>query len=94
MKKIILILFFLPIYSYANFIALNNGARSLSMGNAFVALGNEPATIFSNPAGLAKINSFYFSGSHQNLYGISDLYNDMLAISFPTPIFRTGIGIQ
>lgn len=94
MKKIILILFFLPIYSYANFIALNNGARSLSMGNAFVALGNEPATIFSNPAGLAKINSFYFSGSHQNLYGISDLYNDMLAISFPTSIFRTGIGIQ
>ena len=62
----------------ANFIALNNGARSLSMGNAFVALGNEPATIFSNPAGLAKINRFYFSGSHQNLYGISNLHNDML----------------
>ena len=93
MKKIV-VLFFLPIQLFANFIALNNGARALSMGNAFVALADEPSTIFSNPAGLTKINQFHLTVSHQNLYGISTLHNDMVAISFPTPIFRTGIGIQ
>ena len=73
---------------------MNNGARSLAMGNAFVALSDEPAAIFSNPAGLARIDQFYLTGSRQNLYGISNLYNDMIAISFPTPIIRTGIAIQ
>ena len=78
----------------ANFIGMNNGARSLAMGNAFVALSNEPTAIFFNPAGLAHINTLYLMGSHQNLYGIPDLYNDMIAISFPTPLFHTGIAIQ
>ena len=73
---------------------MNNGARSLAMGNAFVALSNEPTAIFFNPAGLAHINTLYLMGSHQNLYGIPDLYNDMIAISFPTPLFHTGIAIQ
>ena len=73
---------------------MNNGARSLAMGNAFVALSDEPTAIFSNPAGLARINQYYLMGSHQNLFGISELYNDMVAISFPTPLFRTGIAIQ
>ena len=73
---------------------MNNGARSLGMGNAFVALSDQPTSIFSNPAGLARINQFYLVFSHQNLYGIRNLYNDMIAISFPTPLFRTAIGIQ
>ena len=63
---------------------MNNGARSLSMGNAFVALSDEPTAIFSNPAGLSRIDQFYLMGSHQNLYGLSNLYNDMVAISIPS----------
>ena len=73
---------------------MNNGARSLAMGNAFVALSDEPTAIFSNPAGLARINQYYLTGSHQNLFGISELYNDMVAISFPTPLFRIGVAAQ
>ena len=73
---------------------MNNGARPLAMGNAFVALSDEATAIFSNPAGLARINQYYLRGSHQNLFGLSDLSNDMIAISFPTPHFRTGIAIQ
>ena len=84
----------LPICVYANFIGMNNGARSIAMGNAYVALSDEPTAIFTNPAGLARIDQFYLAGSHQNLYGLSDLYNDMVAISFPTALFRTGIAIQ
>ena len=73
---------------------MNNGARSLAMGNAFVALSGEPTAIFSNPAGLARINQLYITSSYQNIYGLSDLYNGMVAISIPTPLFRTGIAVQ
>ena len=94
MKKIILLIIALPICLFANFIGMNNGARPLAMGNAFVALSDEATAIFSNPAGLARINQYYLRGSHQSLFGLSDLSNDMIAISFPTPHFRTGIAIQ
>ena len=94
MKIFFLTFIFFPIYLHANFIALNSGVRSLAMGNAFVALANDPITIFYNSAGLSKINEIYFLGSRQNLYGIPNLYNDMFVMTFPTPIFRTGFGIQ
>ncbi len=93
MKKQILIII-LPTLLYANFIGMNNGARSLGMGNAFVALSDEATAIFYNPAGLARTNKLNLIASHQELYGISDLYSDMLAISFPTPLFRTGVAVQ
>ena len=79
---------------FSNFISMNNGARSLAMGNAFVALSENADAVFTNPAGLARNNKFNLVMSHQNLYGISDLYNSMVAVSIPTPIFRTGIAIQ
>jgi hypothetical protein len=93
MKKLIL-LTILSTFLYADFIGLNNGARSLGMGNAFVALSDEPTAIFYNPAGLARVNKFSLITSRQELYGIEDLYSDMIAISFPTPYFRTGVAIQ
>jgi len=73
---------------------MNNGARSLAMGNAFVALSENADAVFTNPAGLARNNQFNLAVSHQNLYGINDLYNSMIAISLPTPIFRTALAIQ
>ena len=39
-------------------------------------------------------NQLYITASHQNLYGLSDLYNNMIAVSLPTPIIRTGVAIQ
>ena len=94
MKKIIFLITLLPIFLSANFIGMNNGARALGMGNAFVALSDEATAIFYNPAGLARINQFYLTVSRQDLYGLADLYNDMVAISFPTPFFRTGLAVQ
>ena len=84
----------LPIFLSANFIAMNSGARSLGMGNAFVALSDGGSAVFYNPAGLARSNQFSISGSLQKLYGISDLTSSMASISFPTPIFRTNIAVQ
>ncbi len=94
MKKIYFLVIVLPVYLSANFIGMNNGARSLAMGNAFVALSDEPTAIFSNPAGLARINQNYVIGSHQNLYGLSDLHNDMVAISIYNSFIHIGIAFQ
>ena len=73
---------------------MNSGARSLGMGGAYTALANDATSIFYNPAGLAKINSVNIFSSRQKLYGISNLYSDMIALAIPTPYLRTGIGIQ
>ena len=48
----------------------------------------------SNPAGLARINQNYVIGSHQNLYGLSDLHNDMVAISIYHSFIQIGIAFQ
>ena len=94
MRKIFFILILFINFSFANFIGMNDGARALSMGNAYVALSDESSAIFHNPAGLANIRHIDFIASRQKLYGISELSNDMLAISFPTPILRIGFAAQ
>ena len=92
MRKFIIffIIIIIPIFLSANFIGMNHGARAMAMGNAYTALADEPTAIFFNPAGLTKINKFYLKASHQNLYGISDLYNNMVAFSAPVPYARLG----
>ena len=56
MKKIITIVILLAGFLYGNFIGMNNGARSLAMGDAFVALCDESSGIFYNPAGIASFS--------------------------------------
>ena len=94
MKKILFLIVLLSAFLFSNFIGMNNGARSLGMGNAYTALSDEAIAIFYNPAGLARINQFHLKASRQNLYGLSDLYSEMVAFSIPTPFLRMGVGIQ
>ena len=94
MKTVNLLIILLPTILFSNFIGMNNGARSIAMGDAFVALSDESSAIFYNPAGLGNISHFDLIASRQKLYGISDLYNDMIAISFPSPFLRTGLAVQ
>ena len=61
----LLLLTLLSTFIYPNFIGLNNGARSLGMGDAFTALSDEPTAIFYNPAGLARANMFLWIGPNQ-----------------------------
>lgn len=42
---------------------LYNSPRALGMGGAFVAVANDYATLFYNPAGLARLDETHFSGS-------------------------------
>ena len=94
MKNIFIFLILFQSILFSNFISMNNGARSLALGNAFVALSENADAIFTNPAGLGRNNQLNLTVSHQKLYGISNLYNSMISISLPTPIFRTGLAIQ
>ncbi|MBC8527659.1 MAG: hypothetical protein H8D22_12550 [Candidatus Cloacimonetes bacterium] len=77
---------------FANFIGMNWGARPMALGSAYVALADDPSAVFWNPAGLAQINSYSLITSHQNLYGVKDLYNEMVAFSIPLPKIRIGLG--
>jgi len=40
----------------APFLTISQGARATAMGSAFVAIADDPSTIFWNPAGLARLN--------------------------------------
>ncbi|RKX70395.1 hypothetical protein DRP43_03385 [candidate division TA06 bacterium] len=93
-RFILLISLFLLLTSslFANFIGMNWGARPMAMGEAYVALADDPSAVFWNPAGLAKISQYSLVASHQNLYGVQDLYNEMVAVSIPLPKVRTGFG--
>ncbi len=55
-----------PFYTYYNFCY---GAKSLSMGNAFVAVADDLTTVFSNPAGIGyfQFPQFYFNYRTDNL---------------------------
>lgn len=94
MKKIVIIVFiaFVTTVLSANFIRLNRGSRAMGMGNAHVAAVDDPTAIFWNPARLYTIQQFTISASHQNLYGINDFYNEMVALAFPLPYAKIGFG--
>jgi len=94
MIKILFIITLFPVLLFSNFIGMNSGARSIGMGNAYTALSDESISIFYNPAGLARINQFQIQASNQNLFGISDLYSNMVSMALPTSVLRTGFAVQ
>ncbi len=48
----------------APFLTISQGARATGMGSAFVAIADDPSTIFWNPAGLARLNQNGFVVEH------------------------------
>jgi len=81
-----------PCTLFPNFIAMNHGARAYSLGNAYTALADDPTAVFWNPAGISRINNLSLTLSHQNLYGISDLFNEMAAVVVPLDFAHFGLG--
>ncbi|MDD5382720.1 MAG: PorV/PorQ family protein [Candidatus Margulisbacteria bacterium] len=49
-----------------NFLKLGGGVRAASMGNAFVALSDDPSAIYWNPAGLTQLKTMAFSSMHNS----------------------------
>ena len=48
----------------APFLKIEYGARPVGMGGTFVALANDPAGIYYNPAGIAEVKSTQFMGGY------------------------------
>ncbi|HSG28038.1 MAG TPA: PorV/PorQ family protein, partial [Candidatus Krumholzibacterium sp.] len=64
---------------------LGAGSRAISMGGAFVAIGNDPSVIYYNPAAL-KLNPYpAVMANHIQLFsGFSDASYDFIGLSYPT----------
>ncbi len=74
LKKILISVLFIIIltaslgFSYDN---LGTSAKAVGMGNAFVAIADDPSGVFYNPAGLARLKGVQFSVMYDraSLYG-------------------------
>lgn len=63
----------------APFLNISQGARATAMGSAFVAVADDPSTIFWNPAGLSRLDKNGFMIDHT--LWIADLKYNFLAAS-------------
>lgn len=93
MKKFLFVIILtIPIMIFADFSSTNYDAKSMAMGNAFTAMAKGPTAVFINPAGMGKSSKISLLLSHQNIFGISGLYNESAAFTMPLPFSRIGIG--
>ncbi len=94
LKKLLItsLLIVVPGLLCANFIGMNWGARPMALGETYVGLANDPSAVFWNPAGLSYVKTYSLLASHQNLYGVNDLYNQMVAVSIPLKYVHIGAG--
>jgi hypothetical protein len=95
MKIIVTLLMCINIYA-GGFDDLGKNARVVSMGGAFMAVGNAPYALFYNPAGIYDVKTISLSTSYSNLYpGITDDNLNYYALSGTLPagvIGNFGIG--
>ncbi|MDP7421553.1 MAG: PorV/PorQ family protein [bacterium] len=66
----------------APFYRLGIGARALGMGGAFVAVADDPTTIYWNPSGLPEIDSMALSAMHLTPFQM-DSSHDFVTTVFP-----------
>lgn len=65
----------------ASFLEIGVGARALAMGSAFVALADDPTTIYWNVGGLGKLKKHGVHFTHNEW--IEDTQYDFIAAAFP-----------
>ncbi len=106
MKKIIILLIsfclassFLHADKYAGeFLNIGVGVKARALGNAFVALADDPTAVYWNPAGIYYCNNLSFNIMHSEEYA-GNLKYDVLSVIYPLDdakkfgflITRTGI---
>lgn len=71
----------------APFLSIGQGARALSMGNAFVAVANDQSALFWNPAGIVEIEGNSFLVDHT--LWLADIKYNYLAGTIPIENFGT-----
>lgn len=76
----------------ATFLRLEQGARALGMGGAFVAIADNSDGIYYNPAGIAQIKKKEVSFTYSSLY--QDIASSFLSLALPTAKSGTfGMGL-
>lgn len=69
--------------------SLGNGARPISMGSAFTAVGGDLASLYFNPAGLARLKGSQASANHNSWLG--GIQQETLLFALGAPAFSFGL---
>src|SRR5262249_29461535 len=78
--------------SAGNFLKIGVGARAVGMGEAFVAVANDPSTVYWNPAGVASIIRRELAVSH--VEWPADISVEHLAYIVPVKKLGGSIGVH
>ena len=75
--------------SSANYLKLHSGVRAAGMGNAFIALADDPSAIYWNPAGLSQIERLEMTSAYTSWFQDMNYTN----ISVVAPMLRNTLGV-
>ncbi|HVO75895.1 MAG TPA: PorV/PorQ family protein, partial [Ignavibacteriaceae bacterium] len=64
----------------AQFLSIGQGARATAMGSAFVAVSDDPSSIYWNPAGISKVKNAAFAVDHTQW--IADINYNYMALVY------------
>lgn len=78
--------------SSATFLRIGVGARAEGLGEAFVAVANDPTAVFWNPAGLASLQRREVAESHVDWP--ADIHYDHLTLVLPSRRLGGSIALQ
>ena len=97
MKRILLLqallaAILIPSALYAHFERATLGTRSIALGGMFIALGDDPSTLFSNPGGLVTIGSPTLYGDFAEASGSRYGEESRIAAIYPFKRFALGAG--
>ncbi|KPL01295.1 MAG: hypothetical protein AMJ91_00635 [candidate division Zixibacteria bacterium SM23_73_3] len=95
MKKAIFFVFILFSFSTSAQAAFDNSfssAKTLSLGNASVAMTDELSTILSNPGSLGFLQNKGFQASFSRLFDLDELSEKEFYVAFPYGSFSLGAG--
>jgi len=75
----------------AGFVSIEEGARAMAMGGAFIAIADDATAVMWNPAGTAFAGGFKFTGMRSSLFSVDGLSEDCIGINYGG-WERTGLG--
>jgi long-subunit fatty acid transport protein len=73
----------------AQFLELGVSARAIGIGEAFLAISDDPSAVYYNPAGLAQIANREAMFTHVSY--LADINYDFAGLAYPTTRFGGGI---
>lgn len=95
MKRLLFVLLGISSMCIAGTENNGRGAKSIALGNAFVAVADNPWAVYYNPAGLSSLQSFETSVFViPQQFGLSELKTISLAAAVPTNLGTFALGVS